>query len=75
LQESARDKKAEEKAKAEDMEGVERAFREDATGQEEAAALVRGAERERIPRAIMGKGEILSEELKEFLKEDEDCMP
>ncbi len=63
---------AEEKAKAEDTEGVERTYREDAAGQEEAAAHARGAERERIARPIMGKGEILSEELKGFLKEVED---
>ncbi len=55
----------------EDMEELDQTSREDSTDQEEVAAKARGAEKERIAGAIMGEGEFLSEELKEFVKEIE----
>jgi hypothetical protein len=46
--------------------------RREAASHEDTIASACGAERERIARAIMGEGEFLSEELKEFLKEIEE---
>ncbi len=61
-----------EREQQEDLEEMKRTFREDAPGQEEAAAHAREAETERITRAILGRGEFLSEEPKEFLQEIEE---
>jgi hypothetical protein len=53
------------------MAELQPTFRDDSADQEEVAAKARGAERERIARAIMDEGEFMSEELKEFRKEVE----
>ncbi len=56
------------------LEEVEKTFREEAAGHEEAAAHGQEAEREKIAMAILGEGEVLSEELKEYLHEVEELQ-